>query len=332
MNLNPILPNERKPIEVRNLTKYFPKRAGFSFGRRAGYVRAVYAVSFEVEKGKIFGLVGESGSGKTTCGKLLVKLLEPSAGEILIDGESIEGMAGRRLKEFRRSVQMIFQDPYESLNPRFTVMQTVAEPLLVQGMSRRGEIEKEVLGTLESVELVPPGNFLTRFPHELSGGQRQRVAIARALVVKPEFIVADEPVSMLDASIRAGLLNLMLKLREEDSLTYLFITHDLSVARYICDEIAVMYLGKLVERAETEEIIQNAIHPYSKALLSAVPTPDPRVKRKRVALRGEMPDPASPPPGCPFHPRCQYVMPQCKEVDPYLKYMGHGHMVSCHLV
>lgn len=249
-----------------------------------------------------------------------------------MDGKSVEGIGGRRLKEFRRSVQMVFQDPYESLNPRFTVMRTVAEPLFVQGIGRKGKIERQVLEALESVELAPPESFLTRFPHELSGGQRQRVAIARALVIKPKFIVGDEPVSMLDASIRAGLLNLMLRLREEENLTYLFITHDLSVARYICDEIAVIYLGKLVERGESEEIIQNAIHPYTKALLSAVPIPDPQAKRKRVALGGEIADPLCPPKACPFHPRCQYVMPECKDVGPGLRDIGNGHMIACHLV
>ena len=318
-------------VKVHNLKKYFPVKAGFSFGKASGYVRAVDGVSFEVEKGKILGLVGESGSGKTTCGKLLAKLLEPTNGKILINGQDIERIKGSRLKEFRRLVQMFFQDPYESLNPRFTVMQTVAESLLVQGIGDRDERKSRVFQALKSVELSPPQHFIHRFPHELSGGQRQRVSMARALIVRPEFVVADEPVSMLDASIRAGLLNPMLGLREE-GLSYLFITHDLAVARYLCDEIGVMYLGKMVEKGRTEEVVQHPAHPYTMALLSAVPIPDPQMRRNRVVLPGEIPDPVNPPSGCPFHPRCRYARKECLEMEPKLKDLGDDHLIACHLI
>lgn len=256
-------------VVVENLSKAFPVRKSL-FGRQS-YVVAVDNVSFQVEKGEVLGLVGESGSGKTTCGKLLVRLLKPTSGRILYEGADVAGLRGKELLGFRRRVQMIFQDPYESLNPRFTVYDAVVEPLVIQRLGDWGERRRRVLDALEEVQLVPAEDFLARYPHELSGGQRQRVAIARALVTKPSFLVADEPVSMLDVSIRAGILNLMLELRDKLDLTMLFITHDLAVARYMCDRIAVMQKGRIVEIGDKEEIISSPTHAYTRALLSSVP-------------------------------------------------------------
>jgi peptide/nickel transport system ATP-binding protein len=256
-------------VVVKNLRKTFPLGRGL-FSRQS-YVVAVDNVSFEVDRGEVFGLVGESGSGKTTCGKLLVRLLEPTSGSIFYDGIDITKLRGGELMSFRRKVQMIFQDPYESLNPRFTVFDAVVEPLVIQGLGNREERRGRVLEALRKVKLTPPEDFLARYPHELSGGQRQRVAIARALVTKPSFVVADEPVSMLDVSIRAGILNLMLELRDKLDLTMLFITHDLAVARYMCDRIGVMQRGRIVEVGEKEEIISSPKHPYTQELLTSVP-------------------------------------------------------------
>ena len=267
-------------VNVEHLTKYFPLRKGL-FSREKHFVRAVDDISFKIQKGKILGLVGESGCGKTTTAKLLVRLLNPTGGKISIGGEDIADLKEEELKRFRKNIQMIFQDPYESLNPRFTVHSTIAEPLIAQGLNN---IEK-IHDALEVVGLKPPEGFMYRYPHELSGGQRQRVAIARALVIEPIFVVADEPTSMLDVSIRAGILNLMLVLRKKFDLTVLFVTHDLAVARYMCDDIAVMYRGKIVETGNAEEVIKSPKHSYTKALLSAVPIPNPRVKRKRVRIR-----------------------------------------------
>jgi peptide/nickel transport system ATP-binding protein len=314
-------------IKVQNLKKLFPVRKGL-FARRVDHIHAVDDVSFEIAEGEIFGLVGESGCGKTTLGKLLVRLLNPTSGQILLEGRDITQLKGKEEKKFRRMAQMIFQDPYESLNPRFTIFDAIAEPLVIQDIATPREREDLVARALEIVDLEPE-DFFFRFPHELSGGQRQRVAIARALVTEPRFVVADEPVSMLDVSIRAGVMNLMLELRDRFNLTCLFITHDLAVGRYMCDKIAVMYLGKIVEIASKEELISNPQHPYTKALLSAVPIPDPAQKRERVKIRGRVSTPINPLPGCRFAPRCPHCRDLCREKDPMLEKIRRGHYVSC---
>lgn len=315
-------------IRVEDLTKFFALKGGL-FQREPDYVHAVEDVFFEIEKGESFGLAGESGCGKTTCGKLLVRLLEPTKGEIYFKDQDIAHLRGDGLKEFRKNVQMIFQDPYESLNPRFSVMDTISEPLLIQDIGTPEEREDMVAKALQTVDLNPPEDFIFRFPHELSGGQRQRVACARALVINPEFIVADEPMSMLDVSIRAGVMNLLLELKEKFNLTLVFVTHDLAVGRYMCNKIAIMYVGKVVEMAETEELIKNPYHPYTKALLSAVPVPDPTEKRQRIRLKGRVPTPVNPPPGCRFAPRCDYATETCKRENPTFREVESGHWVAC---
>jgi len=318
---------------VENLFKLFPIKAGFLgslFGPEQ-YVHAVDGVSFDIKGGEILGVVGESGCGKTTTGRILVRLETPTSGHMFFRGTDIATMRGSELREFRRKVQMIFQDPYESLNPRFTVFATVAEPLLVHGVGETyDEREEMVARALENAELKPAEEYMYRFPHELSGGQRQRVAIARALVLRPEFVVADEPVSMLDVSIRAGIMNLMLNLREEYDIPFMFISHDVSVTRYMSHRIAVMYLGSIVELAPAEEVIKNPMHPYTEALLSAVPVPDPGAKHGRIEIKGDLPSPINVPSGCSFHPRCPYRRDVCKEVRPALREITPGHFVHCH--
>jgi len=320
-------------FSVRKLVKYFPVKGGFasSLYTPEQFVHAVDGVNFDISKGEILGMVGESGCGKTTTGRLLTRLETPTSGQMLFHGTDIGKLEGRKLKDFRRKVQMIFQDPYESLNPRFTVFATVAEPLLVHGVGEsHDEREDMVARALEHAELRPAQEFMYRYPHELSGGQRQRVAIARALALRPEFVVADEPVSMLDVSIRAGIMNLMLKLRDEYDIPFMFISHDVSVTRYMSHRIAVMYLGNIVELAPSEDIIKNPMHPYTEALLSAVPVPDPKTKHGRVEIRGDLPSPIAVPPGCSFHPRCLYRRDLCSEVKPPLREAAPGHWAQCH--
>ncbi|NIX06200.1 MAG: ATP-binding cassette domain-containing protein, partial [Gammaproteobacteria bacterium] len=284
------------------------------------------------------GLVGESGCGKTTTGKLLVRLYEPTEGEIYIQNnegelEDISHRKGQTLKTFRRNVQMIFQDPYESLNPRRTIYDTVAEPLTVQNIGTLAERQERVANLLNTVGLTPAETFMFRFPHELSGGQRQRVAIARALVIEPKFIVADEPTSMLDVSIRIGVMQLMAELAEQYGVSYLYITHDLAVARYMTQEIGVMYLGKMVERAETEELLGNPLHPYTKALLAATPVPDPRLSRDEIIIKGGVSKPVDPPPRCRFYDRCPISDEYCRDnPHPPLEDKGAGHFVACYKV
>ena len=323
-------------VKVENLKKYFPIKMGFFrtlFSRQQLYVHAVDGISFEINKGEIFGLAGESGSGKTTTGRVIVKLLEPTAGRIFFEGKDISNLDADQIKPLRRKFQIIFQDPYESLNPRMTIGDIIAEPLrLLHVAETDEEVEAAVNKILEEVELVPPQEFIFRYPHELSGGQRQRVAIARAFVVNPEFVVADEPVSMLDVSIRAEILKLMLSLVEKHKTSFLYITHDLALARHMCDRIAIMYLGKIMEMGTVDQIVYEPLHPYTKALIAAVPKPDPTAKRIEVVIKGEIPSPVNPPSGCRFHTRCpQYIGDICRKEEPPLINVGKNHYVSCHL-
>jgi oligopeptide/dipeptide ABC transporter ATP-binding protein len=325
---------QEKLIEATNLKKWFPLRTGFfsTLLKKELYVKAVDNVSFYVRKREIFGLAGESGSGKTTTGKLLIRLIDPTSGKIMFKGEDIAKYPDSKLKSYRKKVQIVFQDPYESLNPRMLVEDILSEPLLIHGISDEKEIYEKIYNVLEAVKLTPPEEFMLRYPHELSGGQRQRVATARALMLDPEFIVADEPVSMLDVSIRAEVLNVILDLREKFKVAFLFITHDLALARHICDRIAVMYLGKIVEMASVDDLVYNPLHPYTKALINAVPVPDPTAKRIEVVIKGEIPSPVNPPPGCRFHTRCPSVMGDiCRTEEPELIELKKDHYVACHL-
>jgi peptide/nickel transport system ATP-binding protein len=323
-------------IKVEGLQKLYPVQQGL-FQKTGSFIHAVDGISFEIKRGKSLGLVGESGCGKTTTGKLLVKLIEPTAGQMWLraNGDEVDlaRMKSRDMRAFRRKVQMIFQDPYESLNPRLTIFDTVAEPLVVQNLGSVTEREERVAEMLALVGLAPPSSFLFRFPHELSGGQRQRVAIARALVVDPIFVAADEPTSMLDVSIRTGIMNLMQELAERLHVSYLYVTHDLAVARYMCDHIAVMYLGKIVEMGETEEVLNHPQHPYTQALLSAVPVPDPRLERQPVAIKGGVSKPIDPLPRCRFYDRCPLAAKVCEENDhPPLEDKGGEHYAACYVV
>jgi len=323
-------------VSVKNLKKWFPVKLGFFetlFSRKKLFVKAVDGISFDIKEKEIFGLVGESGSGKTTTGRVILKLTEPTAGKIFFKGKDITHLSIEEMKALRKEMQIIFQDPYESLNPKMIIGDIIAEPLRVQHLTRIGkETEELVLKALEDVELVPPEQFYYRYPHELSGGQRQRVAIARAIVVNPKFVVADEPVSMLDVSTRAEILDLLLDLVERYNASLLYITHDLAIARHICDKIAVMYLGKIMELGDTEQIVFNPLHPYSKALIDAVPVPDPTVKRSEIVIKGEIPSPINPPSGCRFHTRCpSYIGDICREREPELVEVENGHYVACHL-
>jgi len=324
---------ERKELLiVRDLVKHFPVLGGV-LRRVVGHVRAVDGVSFTLHEGECLGLVGESGSGKTTCGRCILRAIEPTAGEVLFradDGKMVNVLdaQGAELKRLRRQMQMVFQDPYSSLNPRMTVFDIVGEPLLVHGMRSRRQREERVKELLAQVGLAP--HHLRRYPHAFSGGQRQRIGIARALALNPKLIVADEPVSALDVSVQAQVLNLLAELQERLGLTYLFIAHDLTVVRHISDRIAVMYVGRLVEVADVESLFEQPLHPYTEALLSAVPLPEPGAKKRRVVLRGEVADPSNPPSGCHFHPRCNYVEEICREEVPELVELHPGRFVRCH--
>lgn len=322
-------------VKVTDLTKWFPVRTGFFttlFSSKELFVRAVDGISFNVKEGEIFGLAGESGSGKTTTGRVLLRLIDPTSGSILFKGKDITALTEAELKSLRRKMQMIFQDPYESLNPRMTITNIISEPLSVQGIGSETERKEKVRMILEAVELIPPEEFLDRYPHELSGGQRQRVAVARSFILDPEFIIADEPVSMLDVSIRAEILDLMFTMVEKYNASFLYITHDLALARHMCDRLAIMYLGKIMEKASTEKIVYEPLHPYTKALISAVPVPDPTAERIEAVIKGEIPSPINPPPGCRFHTRCPVAIEICRKKEPPLIDIGGEHMVACHLV
>ncbi len=314
-------------LEVRDLVKHFPITKGFLLQRAVGAVRAVDGVSFTVREGETLGLVGESGCGKTTTGRLILRLMEPTSGEVIFQGRNVFRLNREELRRLRRDMQIIFQDPYSSLNPRMTVGDIVGEPLEIHRLARGREKIRRVQELLEIVGLSP--YHVNRYPHEFSGGQRQRIGIARALAVNPKLVICDEPVSALDVSIQAQVINLLEELQREFKLTYIFIAHDLSVVKHISDRIAVMYLGKIVELAPADELFENPQHPYTEALLSAVPIPDPDVRRERIILPGDVPSPVNPPSGCRFHTRCMYAVESCRTQEPPFEEVSPGHWVAC---
>jgi len=315
-------------LEVSDLKKHFPIRGGV-LGRTVGYVYAVDGVSFKIGKGETMGLVGESGCGKTTVGRCILRLIEPTAGEIRFEGLDITKIDDKQMAKFRPKMQIVFQDPYASLNPRMTIKDIVGEPMLVNGIARGVELRRRVLELLLTVGLAE--DHMNRFPHEFSGGQRQRIGVARALSLNPEFVVLDEPTSSLDVSVQAQTLNMLQELQKKLGLTYLFISHNLSVIKHMSDRIAVMYLGKIVEIASKAELFRSQLHPYTQALFAAIPIPDPEISRERIVLGGDVPSPVNPPSGCRFHPRCPKMIPICKEEEPQLIEIGKDHYVACHL-
>jgi peptide/nickel transport system ATP-binding protein len=322
-------------IKVENLKKHFPARTSILASLRAKetlMVKAVDGISFTITRGSTFGIVGESGSGKTTAGRVILRLVKPTGGSVYFNGKDIFKADKEEMKRLRREMQLIFQDPFESLNPRMTIYEAVVEPLEIHKIGKGDEERRRLVSAaLEEVQLVPPEDFLFRFPHELSGGQRQRVAIARALILRPKFIVADEPVSMLDVSIRTEVLNLMLDLQEKLGLTYLFITHDLAIAKYMSSRVGVMYLGKIIEIGDVSDVLDDPDHPYTQALMAAVPVPDAEKKRGDLPIKGETPQPINLPPGCRFNPRCPYAFDRCFKEEPEMFTVEPGHGAACFL-
>ena len=327
------LPERPKLLEVIDLKKHFSIQRGFLFTKEVGVVRAVDGVSFFIREGETLGLVGESGCGKTTVGRTILRAYDPTAGEIWFTDQNlgrvnVAKMDQSQLRELRQNMQLIFQDPYSSLNPRMTLLEIIGEPLYTNGVAKGAELRERVAALLKVVGLRP--EYMARYPHAFSGGQRQRIGVARALALRPQLVVCDEPVSALDVSVQAQILNLLQELQEQFGLTYLFISHDLSVVEHISDRVVVMYVGKLVESAATEELFSHPRHPYTEALLSAVPKPDPRIRSEAIAMPGDVADPAHPPSGCYFHPRCRYCVDRCVAEEPVLREISPDHTVSCH--
>lgn len=314
-------------LKVEDLKKYFPIKGGF-FSKTIGNVKAVDGVSLEVKKGETLGIVGESGCGKSTTGRAILQLLKPTGGKVYFKGQDLGKLSKKELRAIRPKMQLIFQDPYSSLNPRMTVGQIIGEALIDHKLATKENLREKVLEVMDLCGLAE--YQIDRFPHEFSGGQRQRIGIARALALDPEFIVADEPVSALDVSIQAQIINLLVKLQKEKGFSYMFISHDLSVVEHLCQRVGVMYLGSMVELTETDELFNNPLHPYTKALLSAIPIPDPTIKRERIILTGDIPSPANPPKGCKFHTRCPYATDVCKNEAPEYREFKKGHFVACH--
>ena len=323
-----------KLLEVKNVKKYFPVQKGFLeqlFSKEKEFVKAIDDVSFDILKGEVLGLAGESGSGKTTMGRLCVRLIDPTEGQIHFDGKDIASLEGDELRKIRQKIQFTFQDPSSSLNPRLSIGDAIADALKFQEIGTPEERKEQTEQILEKVGLSPAHTFYDRRPHQLSGGQRQRVVFGRAIILNPEFVVTDEPVAMVDVSIKAQLLELMLDLKRDLDLTYLFISHDLATARHVCDRIAIMYLGKLIEIADKNQIYEDSLHPYTEGLMSAIPIPNPKIRRTEKIPRGEIPSPINPPSGCRFHPRCPKAFDRCSVEEPALNEAENGRFVACHL-